>query len=37
LPEPGEWLLRVAELRLLAAKWQVATIHLDKPAEGAFE
>ncbi len=36
LPEPAEWLLRVAELRLLAAKWQVATIHLDKPAEGAF-
>jgi transcription-repair coupling factor (superfamily II helicase) len=36
LPEPAEWLLRVAELRLLAAKWQVATIHLDKPAEGAY-
>src|SRR5262249_12117035 len=34
LPETAEWLLRLAELRLLAAKWQVATIHLDKPAEG---
>ena len=36
LPEPAEWLMRLAELRLLAAKWQIATVHLDKPAEGAF-
>ena len=34
LPEPAEWLLRLAELRLLAAHWQVATIHLEKPIEG---
>jgi transcription-repair coupling factor (superfamily II helicase) len=29
VPEPAEWLLRLAELRLLAARWQVATIHLE--------
>jgi transcription-repair coupling factor (superfamily II helicase) len=29
-PEPAEWLLRVAELRLLAARWQIATVHLEK-------
>jgi transcription-repair coupling factor (superfamily II helicase) len=29
LPEPAQWLLRLAELRLLAARWQVATIHLE--------
>ncbi len=34
VPEPAEWLLRLAELRLLAARWKVATIHLEKPAEG---
>jgi transcription-repair coupling factor (superfamily II helicase) len=34
LPEPVEWLLRLAELRLLAARWQVAAVHLEKPAEG---
>ncbi|MCI0458691.1 MAG: transcription-repair coupling factor [Gemmataceae bacterium] len=28
-PEPVEWLLRLAELRLLAERWQVATIHLE--------
>jgi transcription-repair coupling factor (superfamily II helicase) len=28
-PEPVEWLLRLAELRVLAARWQVATIHLE--------
>jgi transcription-repair coupling factor (superfamily II helicase) len=33
LPEPAEWLLRLSELRLLAARWQVATVHLEKPAE----
>src|SRR5262249_44923923 len=26
-PEPTEWLLRLAELRLLAARWQVAEVH----------
>ncbi len=34
LPEPAEWLLRMAELRLLAAHWKVASIHLEKPVEG---
>jgi transcription-repair coupling factor (superfamily II helicase) len=34
-PEPVEWLLRLAELRLLAARWQVATLHLDRPSEFA--
>ncbi|MGE3808640.1 MAG: transcription-repair coupling factor, partial [Gemmataceae bacterium] len=33
LPEPVKWLLRLAELRLLAARWQVATIHLEKIGE----
>ena len=28
-PEPVEWLLRLAELRLLASRWQIATIHLE--------
>jgi transcription-repair coupling factor (superfamily II helicase) len=30
LPEPAAWLLRLAELRLLAARWQVATVHLEE-------
>jgi transcription-repair coupling factor (superfamily II helicase) len=30
IPEPTEWLLRLAELRLLAARWQIATIHLEE-------
>ncbi len=34
LPESAEWLLRLAELRLLAVSWKVASIHLEKPAEG---
>ena len=29
LPEPAEWLLRLAEARLLAARWQVASLHLE--------
>jgi transcription-repair coupling factor (superfamily II helicase) len=29
LPETAEWLLRLGELRLLAARWQIATVHLD--------
>ncbi len=32
-PEPAEWLLRLAELRLLAAQWKIASIHLEKSAE----
>jgi transcription-repair coupling factor (superfamily II helicase) len=35
LPEPAEWMLRLAKLRLLAARWQVATIHLEGPPEGS--
>jgi transcription-repair coupling factor (superfamily II helicase) len=31
LPEPAEWLLRLAEVRLLAARWQVAQVRLEKP------
>ena len=31
---PAEWLLRLAELRLLAARWKVATVHLERPPEG---
>jgi transcription-repair coupling factor (superfamily II helicase) len=27
LPEPAEWLLRAAEVRLLAARWRVVNIH----------
>jgi transcription-repair coupling factor (superfamily II helicase) len=34
LPEPTEWLLRLAELRLLATRWKLATVHMDKPPEG---
>jgi transcription-repair coupling factor (superfamily II helicase) len=29
LPERAEWLLRLAELRLLAERWQVAALHLE--------
>jgi transcription-repair coupling factor (superfamily II helicase) len=34
IPESAEWMLRLAKLRLLAARWQIATIHLEGPAEG---
>jgi transcription-repair coupling factor (superfamily II helicase) len=34
VPEPAEWLLRLAEVRLLASRWKVATVHIDKPADG---
>jgi transcription-repair coupling factor (superfamily II helicase) len=30
-PEPAEWMLRLAELRILAARWHVATVHLEPP------
>ncbi|MBI1830927.1 MAG: transcription-repair coupling factor, partial [Planctomycetes bacterium] len=29
IPPPVEWLLRLAELRILASHWQIATIHLE--------
>jgi transcription-repair coupling factor (superfamily II helicase) len=28
-PEPAEWMLRLAEVRLLAARWQVVNLHRD--------
>jgi len=34
-PEPAEWLLRLAELRLLATHWKLSTVHLEKAAESA--
>jgi transcription-repair coupling factor (superfamily II helicase) len=34
VPVPAEWLLRQAEIRLLATGWKVATVHLEKPPEG---
>src|SRR5262249_46951132 len=33
LPGPVEWLLRLAELRILAARWQIAGVHLEKPPD----
>jgi transcription-repair coupling factor (superfamily II helicase) len=30
IPESAEWLLRLAELRLLASRWQIATLHLEE-------
>jgi transcription-repair coupling factor (superfamily II helicase) len=35
IPELAEWMLRLAHLRLLAARWQIATVHLEGPAEGS--
>src|SRR5262249_55234404 len=32
IPEAAEWMLRLAEIRLLAAHWQIATVHLEPPA-----
>ena len=29
LPEATEWLLRIGELRLLATRWQIASLHRD--------
>jgi transcription-repair coupling factor (superfamily II helicase) len=31
LPEPAEWLMRQAELRVLAARWQIHSVHRDGP------
>jgi transcription-repair coupling factor (superfamily II helicase) len=30
IPETVEWLLRLTELRLLCARWQIATVHVEK-------
>jgi transcription-repair coupling factor (superfamily II helicase) len=34
LPEPAEWLMRLAELRLLAARWQIVDVHLEDSPSG---
>jgi transcription-repair coupling factor (superfamily II helicase) len=34
IPEPAEWLLRLQELRILAASWKIAHIYLQGPNEG---
>jgi transcription-repair coupling factor (superfamily II helicase) len=36
IPESAEWMLRLARLRLLAARWKIATIHLEGPSEGSI-
>jgi transcription-repair coupling factor (superfamily II helicase) len=33
IPEPAEWMLRLAECRLLAARWKVDNIHLEGPGQ----
>ena len=33
VPESAEWLLRQAEVRLLASRWHIASVHLEKPVE----
>jgi transcription-repair coupling factor (superfamily II helicase) len=35
VPEPAEWLLRLQELRILAAAWKVGHVYLEGPNEGA--
>src|SRR5262245_41403616 len=37
IPEPAEWLLRLAELRILATRWQIASIHLEGKNLTPFE
>ncbi len=37
VPESAEWLLRLAELRMLAARWKIATVHLEGPGEPSGE
>jgi transcription-repair coupling factor (superfamily II helicase) len=34
IPEPAEWLLRLQELRIRAASWKIADVHLEGPQEG---
>lgn len=35
LPDVAEWLLRLAELRILAARWHIAVLRLEKPSEAS--
>jgi transcription-repair coupling factor (superfamily II helicase) len=37
LPESAQWLLRLAELRLLAARWQIVDVHLEKSLAGPLD
>jgi transcription-repair coupling factor (superfamily II helicase) len=37
LPEPADWLVRLAELRLLATRWQIVAIHLEKSLAGPLD
>lgn len=34
IPLVSEWLVRLAEVRILAAKWQISQIHIERPAAG---
>lgn len=34
IPAVSEWLVRLAEVRILAAKWQISQIHIERPAAG---
>ena len=36
VPESAEWLLRQAEVRLLAARWHISDVRLEGPPEGGF-
>jgi len=33
IPEPAEWMLRLAECRLLATRWKIGSIHLEGPGK----
>jgi transcription-repair coupling factor (superfamily II helicase) len=37
LPEPAQWLVHLAELRLLAARWQIVSVHLEKSPAGPVD
>jgi len=37
LPDAAEWLVRLAELRLLATRWQIVAIHLEKSPAGPLD
>src|SRR5262249_36362353 len=37
IPEPAEWLLRLQELRIRAASWKIADVHLEEPGEGTTD
>jgi transcription-repair coupling factor (superfamily II helicase) len=37
LPEAAEWLVRLAEVRLLATRWQIVEIHLEKSLAGPMD